>query len=155
LRLAMRSIVECKSGEGAAHGETVNPHSPRATMLRTARDAPTFPKGEVIPDAAPVQPDLVELLVALLPLRPDPLDLLDLQRRSSALFRDLAVLLHDEAARGFVAVEAAEQLGGHAPVGALGAVLVDDVEEGEFAFRVGSGFLGHGGLVVDQGAAVK
>ena len=82
----------------------------------------------------------------LLLLHPNPIEALDLQRRPPALFRDLAVLLHDEAARGFVAVEAAEQLGGHAAVGALGAVFVDDVEKGELALRIGSGFFGHGGL---------
>src|ERR1700750_396855 len=76
-------------------------------------------------------------------LRTHPTDALDRQRRPSGLFGDLAILLHDEAARGLVAVEAAEQLGGHAPVGGLAVVFIDDVEEGEFAFGIGSGFLGH------------
>jgi hypothetical protein len=91
----------------------------------------------------------------LLLLRADPLEVLDLQRGLPALFGDLAVLLHDEGAGRLVAVEAAEQLRGHAPVGALGAVFIEDVEEGEFAFGICSGFFGHGGLVVDQGAIVN
>jgi hypothetical protein len=37
----------------------------------------------------------------------------------------------------------------------LRAVLIDDVEKGKLAFGIGSGFLGHAGLVFDQGAAVK
>lgn len=76
----------------------------------------------------------------LLLLHPHALDLVDLQRRTTALFRELAVLLPNEAARGFVAVEAAEQLGRHAGFAALGAVFVDDVEEGEFALQIGTGF---------------
>src|ERR1700761_7901592 len=91
----------------------------------------------------------------LLLLRPDPADALDRQCRSPGLFGDLAVLFHDEAAHGFVAVEAAEQFGGHAAVGALAVVLIDDVEKGEFAFGIGSGFLRHGALFLDWGAAVK
>ena len=88
-------------------------------------------------------------------LRPNPFEALDLERWAAALLPDLAVLLHDEGPGRLIAIEAAEQLGGHAPVGALGAVFVEDVEKGEFAFGVGSGFFGHGGLFVDQGAAVK
>src|SRR5690606_31576021 len=61
-------------------------------------------------------------------------------------FRDLAILLDDEAARGLVLVEAAEQLGRHAPVGALRAVLVDDVEKHELALGIGAGFLCHRSL---------
>jgi hypothetical protein len=91
----------------------------------------------------------------LLLLRPSPADALDRQRGAAGFFGDLAVLLHDEAARGFVAVQAAEQLGGHAAVGALRAVFIDDIEKGEFAFRIGPGFLGHGGLVSDLRNAVK
>lgn len=103
----------------------------------------------------PPLPSLRRCAPRLLLLRPDPFEPLDLQRRLAALFGDRAVLLHDEAAGGLVAVEAAEEFRGDAAVGALGIVLIDDVEEGEFAFRVGSGFLGHGRLVVDCGAAVK
>ena len=40
-------------------------------------------------------------------------------------------------------------------VGALGAVFIEDVEKGEFALGIGSGFFGHGRLFVDQGAIVK
>ena len=69
----------------------------------------------------------------------------DRQRRAAGFVGDLAVLLHDEAERGLVLVQAAEQFGRHAPVRALRAVLIDDVEEHEFAFGVGSRFLGHGG----------
>src|SRR3954463_8636236 len=70
-------------------------------------------------------------------------DALDLLRRAAGFLRDLAVLLHDEAARGLVLLQAAEQLGRHAPVGALAAVLIDDVEEDEFALGIGAGFLRH------------
>jgi len=92
---------------------------------------------------------------SLLLLRADPLDALDRQRRAAGFFGDLAVLLDDEAARGLVAFEAAKQLGRHAPVGTLRAVLIDDIEKGELALGIGSGFLGHARLVVDQGADVK
>ena len=91
----------------------------------------------------------------LLLLRPNPVEALDFERRAAGFFGDLAVLLHDEGAGGLIAIEAAEQLRRHAPVGALRAVFIEDVEKGEFAFGIGSGFLGHGGLVVDKGAAVK
>ena len=74
---------------------------------------------------------------------------LDLQRRAAGFLRDLAVLLDDEAARGFVLVQPAEELGRHAPVGALRAVLIDDVEEHEFAFGVGSRFLRHGSRPIE------
>src|SRR6202000_3469757 len=90
----------------------------------------------------------------LLLFRTGSVDAFDLERRASAFLGDLAVLLHDEAARGFVAVEAAEQFGRHAAVGALGVVLIDDVEKGEFAFGVGSGFLRHGRLVSAHDDAV-
>src|SRR5207247_9909474 len=79
----------------------------------------------------------------LLLLRPDPADALDRQRRAAGFLGDLAVLLHDVAARRLVAVEAAEQLGRHAPVGALAVVFIDDVEEGKLAFGIGPGFFGH------------
>src|SRR2546421_12889681 len=75
----------------------------------------------------------------LLLLRPDPLDSLDLHRRAAGFFGDLAVLLHDEGAGRLVAVEATEQFGGHATVGALGAVFIEDVEKGELALGIGSG----------------
>lgn len=91
---------------------------------------------------------LAPFLFLLLP-GADPADFLDRQRRPAAFLGDLAVLLHDVAARGLVAVEAAKQLGRHAPVGALRTVFIDDVEKGEFAFGVGAGFFGHGGLVSD------
>lgn len=57
-----------------------------------------------------------------------------------------AISLHDDAARRFVAVEAAEQIGRRAAVGVLRAVFIDDVEKGELALGIGAGFLGKGGL---------
>ena len=39
-----------------------------------------------------------------------------------------------------------QQLGRHAPVRALGAVFIDDIEKGKLAFGIGPGFLGHAGL---------
>jgi hypothetical protein len=45
------------------------------------------------------------MLMAATSSSPHPFDPLDLQRRPLALFRDLAVLLPNEVARGFVAVE--------------------------------------------------
>src|SRR6202142_1889708 len=77
-------------------------------------------------------------------LRPDAGDAFDLERRAAGFLRDFAVLLDDEAERGRVLLQAAQQFGRHAPVGALRAVLIDDVEEHEFAFGIGSRFLGHG-----------
>ena len=56
----------------------------------------------------------------------------------------------DEAARGFVFFQPAEQLGRHAPVGALRAVLIDDVEEHEFAFGVGSRFFRHDRVPIEK-----
>src|SRR5260363_12715 len=91
----------------------------------------------------------------LLLLRPDPLDRLDLERRAAALFGDLAVLVAQEGAHRLVAVEAAKQLRGHTAVGALRAVFIEDVEEGEFAFGIGPGFFWHARLVPDRGKAVK
>src|SRR5215472_3531899 len=85
----------------------------------------------------------------------DPADALDLERRPAAFFGDLAVLLVDIGARRFVAVEPAKKLGRHAAVGALAVVLIDDVEEGEFALGIGSGFLRHARLFVDARATVK
>ncbi len=91
----------------------------------------------------------------LLLLRPNPADALDRQWRAAGFLGDLAILLEDVAACGFVAVQAAEQLCGHAPVGALRAVFIDDVEKGELAFGIGPGFFRHGGLVNDMGGSVK
>lgn len=81
----------------------------------------------------------------LLLLRAHALDALDLQRRTAGLFGDLAVLLGDGGFGRLVAVESPKQFGGHAAVGALRAVFIEDVEEGEFAFGIGTGFFGHGG----------
>ena len=75
-------------------------------------------------------------------------DALDLHRRAAGFLRDLAVLLHDEAARGLVLLQPAENFRRHAPVGALAAVLIDDVEEGEFALGIGTGLLRHAGLLI-------
>ena len=83
--------------------------------------------------------------VVLFLLRADPADALDRQRRAAGFLGDLAVLLHDVATCRLVAVEPAEQLGRHAPVGALGVVFINDIEKGKFAFGIGSGFFGHGG----------
>src|SRR5581483_11547907 len=93
------------------------------------------------------------LLVALnhlLLLRADPADALDLERRPAALFGDFPVLRVDEGARRLVALEPAEQFGRHAAVGAQAVVLIDDVEEGVLAFGIGSGFLRHARLLVDE-----
>jgi hypothetical protein len=49
----------------------------------------------------------------------------------------------NERPRGLITVQAAEEFGRHAAVGALGAVFIEDVEKGEFAFGIGPGFLGH------------
>ena len=95
------------------------------------------------------------VFVCLLLLRADPADALDLEHRPAGFLGDFAVLLHDVGAGRLVTVEPAEQLGRHAPVGALRVVLLDDVEEGEFAFGIGPGFLGHGRLFFDQDDVVK
>jgi hypothetical protein len=54
----------------------------------------------------------------LLFLRADPLDTLDRESGPATFLGDLAVLLHDEAARWLIALETAENLIGHAAVGA-------------------------------------
>jgi hypothetical protein len=54
----------------------------------------------------------------LLFLRIDPLDTLDRESGLATFLGDLAVLLHDEAARRLVALETAEDLMGHAAVAA-------------------------------------
>jgi len=79
----------------------------------------------------------------LLLLRADPADALDLKGRSPGFLGDFLVLLVNEHPRGFVTVQAAEKFGRHAAVGALGAVFIEDVEKGEFAFGISPGFLGH------------
>ena len=61
----------------------------------------------------------------------------------SAISRSCSMMI---AARRLVAVEPAEQLGRHAPVGALRVVLIDDIEEGKLAFGIGPGFFGHAGF---------
>src|ERR1035441_2243674 len=71
-------------------------------------------------------------------------DAFDLERGAAGFLGDRAVLLDDEAERGRVLLQATQQLGRHAPVGALRAVLIDDVEEHELAFGISSRFLGHG-----------
>jgi hypothetical protein len=89
---------------------------------------------------------LVTASAQLLLLRADLLDFLDRERRLAGLLGNLPVLLQDERAHRFVTVEAAEQIRWHAPVGPLGIVLIEDIEKGEFAFGIGSGFFGHGGF---------
>src|SRR5665811_1199419 len=71
-------------------------------------------------------------------------DAFDLERRAAGFLGDFAVLLDQKAERGRVLLQAAQKIGRHAPVGALRAVLIDDVEEHELAFGIGSRFLGHG-----------
>jgi len=119
------------------------------TVSRTYCSRGTSGRGIGEGDRAP--PALETLLL----LRPDPADALDRQRRAAGFFGDFAVLFHDIAARGLIAIEPAEQLGGHAPVGALRVVLIDDVEKGKFAFGIGPGFLSHGRLFFDQDDVVK
>lgn len=63
----------------------------------------------------------------LLLLRHSPLEALDLQRPLTGFLGDFAVLFQDIAACGFVAVEAAEQVSGHAHVGALGAFITGSI----------------------------
>src|SRR5579864_1632691 len=82
----------------------------------------------------------------LLFLRADPADLFDLERRPAGLFGDFAILFGNERARGLVAVQPAKKLGRHTAVGTLGAVFIDDVEKGEFAFGIGPGLFRHGSL---------
>src|SRR6476661_5092932 len=94
--------------------------------------------------ASPRLSPLLHLHHHLIGLGADARDALDGERRAARLLGDLAVLFDDEAARRRVLVEAAEQLGRHAPVGALRAVLVDHVEEDEFALRVAARSFGHG-----------
>src|SRR6185437_4652643 len=74
-------------------------------------------------------------------------DALNGQRSAAGFFRDLAILLDDEAARRLVFCQAADDFSRHSPVRALRAILIDDVEEHEFALRIGSRFLRHGALV--------
>src|SRR5437762_5598780 len=67
-------------------------------------------------------------------------DLLDLQGRHAGFCADVAVLRLDHRARRLVPVESAEQLGRHLAVGALCAVLIDDVEQHVFAAGARSWF---------------
>src|SRR6185437_11328447 len=108
---------------------------------RTMRDASGFRVRRSAPSRNDANASIH--LHHLLGLGADSGDGLDLERRAAGFLRDLAVLLDDEAERGRVLFEAAQQLGRHTPVGALRAVLIDDVEEHEFAFGVGSRFFGH------------
>ena len=72
----------------------------------------------------------------------DAHDALDAQRPHAGFAADLAILLLDQLARRLVAVDAAEDVGRHAPVGALRAVLVIDVEHD--VFGPGRRFACHG-----------
>jgi hypothetical protein len=74
------------------------------------------------------------------------LDAGDLDWRLAAFLGDLGVLVGNCLLGRLVAIEAAKQLRGDAAVGALRAVHISDVEKGEFAFGIGTGFLGHAGL---------
>ena len=67
-------------------------------------------------------------------------DALDRQRGTTGLLGDLAILLDNEAARGLVLFQAAEQLRRNTPVGALRAILVEDVE---FVLGAAPRFLPH------------
>jgi Sigma-70, region 4 len=91
----------------------------------------------------------------LLLLCADPAEALDRQRRAAGFLGDFAVLLKDVGACRLVSIEPAKQLGRYATVGALGVVFINDVEKGELAFGIGSGFFRHGRLVADKRAAVK
>src|SRR5260221_432840 len=77
-------------------------------------------------------------------LRAGAADGLDRHRGEAGFRRDLAVLLLDDGARGLVLVEAAERARRYLAVGALGAVLIDDVEQDEIAACAATGFAGHG-----------
>lgn len=93
----------------------------------------------------PVTLIIPDYVLPLLLLRADAFDALDLQRGTAGLLGDLAVLLGDGGLGRLISVESAQQFAGHAAVGALRAVFIEDVEKGEFAFGIGTGFLGHGG----------
>src|SRR6185503_14051350 len=75
------------------------------------------------------------------------------QRGASRFLGDVAVLLDDEAARRLVFLQAVEQLRRHAPVGALRAVLIDDVEEHEFVLGPGARFRRHAALYTKRNAS--
>src|SRR5579862_1906165 len=62
-------------------------------------------------------------------------DALDLGRRAAGFFRDLAVLLDQEAVRRLVAVDAAGERARHLAVRALRAVFVEHVEHDEFGIQ--------------------
>src|SRR5690606_22434299 len=59
-------------------------------------------------------------------------DRLDGKRRHARLLADRLVLLHDRRQRRSVAIQPTQQICSHLAVGALGAILVDDVEVHEF-----------------------
>src|SRR6185437_8809149 len=131
-------------GEGWGEGVTVNrravtPHPDRHSASKTRVNAlmaiRPLPMGEV-------KRKLLHLH-HLFRLRADARDGLDFERRAAGFLRDLAVLLDDEAERGRVLLQPGEQLRRHAPVGALRAVFIDDVEEHEFVLGVGSRFFRH------------
>src|SRR5664279_3097524 len=114
--------------------EAITPHPPRS--LRSL--------GILSHKGRGLRKESLPRLHHLFRLPADAGDAFDLERRAAGFLRDLAVVLDDEAERGRVLLQAAQELGRHAPVGALRAVLVDDVEEHEFAFGIGTRFLGHG-----------
>ena len=70
---------------------------------------------------------------------------LDLERRAAGFVGDLAVLLDQVAERGRIVLRVGHECGRHAPVGALRAVLVDHVEEHEFALRIAAWLFRHVG----------
>src|SRR6266851_8695437 len=74
---------------------------------------------------------LIRCWLRALSLRSRTLDGLDRHDGQAGFFRDRAVLLFDERARGRIAVEAAQHLAWNLAVGTLGAVFVDDVEQHE------------------------
>jgi len=55
----------------------------------------------------------------------------------------------------FVAIQAAEQLCGHAPVGALRAVFIATSKKANSPLGLVPGFFRHGGLVNDMGGSVN
>ena len=79
--------------------------------------------------------------------RADSADALDGKRRAAGSRGDLAVLFENVTVCGLVTIQPAEQFRGHAPVGTLRPILIDDVEKGELAFGIGSGLFRHGRLL--------
>jgi hypothetical protein len=80
-------------------------------------------------------PGLLPPRVPRLLLRVRAGDARDLRWRAAGLFGDLAVLLDQEAVRRLVSVDAAGQRSRHLAVGALRAVVIDDVEHHEFGIQ--------------------